>query len=120
MEGREQKKIDTKCLLLDYQCFQTFTNETFIQKLQSSIDQFSNKLSENPKGIINKLFLKNNLLNYNFLDSSSNTSLSDIKSFKFAEITTSDPSINIALTLEVPLKNFLLSPSIKYYFYLVL
>jgi len=56
-EGRDSKKIDTKALLLDFECFKNFVNENFVKNLQTSISKFKECLHNNSGGN-NKHFLK--------------------------------------------------------------
>jgi hypothetical protein len=46
-DGRESKKIDTKCIPLDFEFFRSLAQENFVAKLSSSIQQFVEYLNNN-------------------------------------------------------------------------
>lgn len=82
-EGRDLKKLSTNGVLLDMEMFQQMASQPFIDEFKKNIDKFIEYLNQN----------RNN--------DSPNTLVSDVKSFAFATIDTSDPNISMALTLEV-------------------
>lgn len=49
-EGRESKKIDTKSLLLDFECFKNLVDKNFCTKFASNIAQFKEFLQNNNQG----------------------------------------------------------------------
>jgi len=45
-EGRDSKKIDTKSLLLDFECFKHLSHPDFIAKLNVGIHDFLQQINE--------------------------------------------------------------------------
>jgi hypothetical protein len=108
-DGRDEKKLDKKYMVFDFGFFQQLTHREFIDTLQNKISSFVQQLNETKQNEGKSLLYM--LLHYFYnlvylfliflLESSIHTERHDLKSFKIACIKTTDPSIDIILTLEV-------------------
>lgn len=105
-DGRESSKIDSKGIAIDFELFKSLANEDFISNVMSQIHMFvksmnENLLHNNGKFII-KMFEKHyNILKNAFLGNTNHTTQSDVKIKNIAHIETSEPSVQIDLSLEV-------------------
>ena len=81
--GRDERKVDTKSLIFDFEFFKALTDSTFVTHLKEKLNTFVTTLKEGKK-----------------TEKLQASSLFDIKTFQVANINTTDSTIGITLFLE--------------------